>query len=255
MQNLAALGADVNKSDNNLCTPYATALRMFGGRSVQREVTSQAKPLIRHAYLPTEEELYLSAWAIGFHRGRYDTFDSTLFVHSKPATCRTTRNLDMVALLEEVCAVPLGKKCTLRSCEHRDSIYTKGASNHASTHPIKKYRQQLTTKHGTSPQKQHKMQLDRCREVAAPFLSFAAGDVSPDQAVDIVKRLQESATERRRKGVRVLCLDGGGVRGLVQLEILRQIEEKLDAKINDLFDCIVGTSTGGIIALALVYGT
>ena len=98
------------------------------------------------------------------------------------------------------------------------------------------------------------MRLDRCNELAAPFVSIAAGDVSPDQAVNIVRRLQESATERRRRGVRVLCLDGGGVRGLVQLEILRQIEEELDAKITDRFDYIVGTSTGGIIALAMVYG-
>ena len=35
---------------------------------------------------------------------------------------------------------------------------------------------------------------------------------------------------------------------------LRQIEEELDAKITDQFDYIVGTSTGGIIALAMVYG-
>ena len=55
-------------------------------------------------------------------------------------------------------------------------------------------------------------------------------------------------------GARVLCLDGGGARGLVQLEVLRQIEERLCGKIIDNFDYIVGTSAGGIIALALVYG-
>lgn len=32
------------------------------------------------------------------------------------------------------------------------------------------------------------------------------------------------------------------------------IEERTEQKIIDLFDWIVGTSTGGIIALALVYG-
>ena len=53
----------------------------------------------------------------------------------------------------------------------------------------------------------------------------------------------------------MLCLDGGGIRGLVQLEILRHIEELTHRKITDLFDWIVGTSTGGIIALGLVYGT
>ena len=52
----------------------------------------------------------------------------------------------------------------------------------------------------------------------------------------------------------VLCLDGGGIRGLVQLEILLQIEELTQCRIVDLFDWIVGTSTGGILALGLVYG-
>ena len=52
----------------------------------------------------------------------------------------------------------------------------------------------------------------------------------------------------------VLCLDGGGIRGLIQIEILMQIEEITRKKITDLFDWIVGTSTGGIVALALVYG-
>ena len=56
-------------------------------------------------------------------------------------------------------------------------------------------------------------------------------------------------------GEKVLCLDGGGVRGLVQLEILRHIEEMTHRRIVDLFDWIVGTSTGGILALGLVYGT
>ena len=55
-------------------------------------------------------------------------------------------------------------------------------------------------------------------------------------------------------GACVLCLDGGGARGLVQLEVLRQIEERLGGKIIDKFDYIVGTSAGGIIALTLVYG-
>ena len=55
-------------------------------------------------------------------------------------------------------------------------------------------------------------------------------------------------------GESVLCLDGGGIRGLVQLEILRHIEELTHRSIVNLFDWIVGTSTGGILALGLVYG-
>ena len=61
-------------------------------------------------------------------------------------------------------------------------------------------------------------------------------EVFPDQAVEIVKKLQGHIAEQRRRGARVLCLDGGGARGLVQLEVLRQIEERLGGKIIDKFD-------------------
>lgn len=54
-------------------------------------------------------------------------------------------------------------------------------------------------------------------------------------------------------GTRILCLDGGGIRGIVELEVLRAIEQALggEMRVQDFFDLIVGTSTGGIIALAL----
>lgn len=56
------------------------------------------------------------------------------------------------------------------------------------------------------------------------------------------------------KGSRILFLDGGGIRGLVQIEILQKLEQKTGRKVTELFDWIIGTSTGGIVALALVYG-
>ncbi|KAH6886245.1 hypothetical protein B0T10DRAFT_490889 [Thelonectria olida] len=54
-------------------------------------------------------------------------------------------------------------------------------------------------------------------------------------------------------GVRLLCLDGGGIRGIVELEVLRHIEMELGGlvPIQSFFDLIVGTSTGGIIATGL----
>ncbi|KAK4211516.1 hypothetical protein QBC37DRAFT_12053 [Rhypophila decipiens] len=53
-------------------------------------------------------------------------------------------------------------------------------------------------------------------------------------------------------GTRVLCLDGGGVRGIVELVILQALEDELlGIPIRNFFDLIVGTSTGGIIALGL----
>jgi patatin-like phospholipase/acyl hydrolase len=48
-------------------------------------------------------------------------------------------------------------------------------------------------------------------------------------------------------------IHSGGIRGIVELEILRQLEKELGdlISIQSLFDLIVGTSTGGIIALGL----
>ncbi|KAI4844618.1 FabD/lysophospholipase-like protein [Aureobasidium sp. EXF-8845] len=56
-----------------------------------------------------------------------------------------------------------------------------------------------------------------------------------------------------RVGIRILSLDGGGMRGIMELEVLRAIEKALggNIRIQSFFDLIVGTSTGGINALAL----
>ncbi len=54
-------------------------------------------------------------------------------------------------------------------------------------------------------------------------------------------------------GARILSLDGGGMRGLIQLEILFEIERLTGKRIVELFDWIIGNSIGGIMALALVY--
>lgn len=53
--------------------------------------------------------------------------------------------------------------------------------------------------------------------------------------------------------VRILSLDGGGIRGIVQLEVLRAIERALGGHlpIQSFFDLMMGTGTGGLIAVAL----
>ncbi len=51
--------------------------------------------------------------------------------------------------------------------------------------------------------------------------------------------------------VKVLSIDGGGIRGIIPCMVLKEIEERTKKSISDLFDLIVGTSTGGMIALGL----
>lgn len=60
-----------------------------------------------------------------------------------------------------------------------------------------------------------------------------------------------SKTYTKSKPLRVLSLDGGGVRGIIPARILFEIERRTNKPISELFDLIVGNSTGGIIALGL----
>ncbi len=70
---------------------------------------------------------------------------------------------------------------------------------------------------------------------------------------------QRYETSQPRK---ILALDGGGIRGVLTLEILAEMENQLRKKLNkgddfclgDYFDYIGGTSTGAIIAAGLSIG-
>ena len=52
---------------------------------------------------------------------------------------------------------------------------------------------------------------------------------------------------------RILSIDGGGIRGILPLAILVEIETRLAKPCADLFDMIAGTSIGGIIATGLAH--
>ena len=52
----------------------------------------------------------------------------------------------------------------------------------------------------------------------------------------------------------MLCIDGGGIKGVFPASFLSTIEEAVGRPVADYFDLIVGTSTGGIIALGLGLG-
>lgn len=50
---------------------------------------------------------------------------------------------------------------------------------------------------------------------------------------------------------RILALDGGGIRGVIPAYLLAVLEAQLGCPIYQCFDVIAGTSTGGLISLAL----
>ncbi len=56
---------------------------------------------------------------------------------------------------------------------------------------------------------------------------------------------------KSKKRVKVLSIDGGGIRGIIPAYLLGEIEKQTKKPICELFDVIAGTSTGGIIAAML----
>lgn len=53
---------------------------------------------------------------------------------------------------------------------------------------------------------------------------------------------------------RILTIDGGGIKGVFPAAFLAAVEDSIEDSIANYFDLIVGTSTGGIIALGLGLG-
>lgn len=63
-------------------------------------------------------------------------------------------------------------------------------------------------------------------------------------------RSNEGSSKRTKK-LKVLCLDGGGIKGLVLTQLLMAIEKETGKTSKELFDWIAGTSTGALLALGL----
>ena len=59
-------------------------------------------------------------------------------------------------------------------------------------------------------------------------------------------RFSQSKTPRR-----VLSIDGGGIRGIIPALVLAHLEQRTGKPCSELFDLMVGTSTGGMLALGL----
>jgi patatin-like phospholipase/acyl hydrolase len=77
-------------------------------------------------------------------------------------------------------------------------------------------------------------------------------------SIDVRLQIRPSAGRKisapSERGIRLLALDGGGVRGLSSLQILDQLMTAINPasppRPCDFFDLIGGTSTGGYVRLA-----
>lgn len=81
-----------------------------------------------------------------------------------------------------------------------------------------------------------------------------AGSIPRSQITGVRPRYLDADGNLRR--VRVLSMDGGGVRGTAEAMILMEIlqhtaQHGTTKKVHEQFDLICGTSTGGLFALAL----
>lgn len=68
----------------------------------------------------------------------------------------------------------------------------------------------------------------------------------------VVRKIKTLIEQREEENV--LCLDGGGMRGVGTLTMLAALEMKTGLKTHQLFDRIYGTSTGGLAAILLARG-
>ena len=68
--------------------------------------------------------------------------------------------------------------------------------------------------------------------------------------------LPDGPFSQSRRSLRVLCLSGGGYRGLFSARVLAQIEKRLlgGESIASRFELLAGTSVGGLIACGLAVG-
>ncbi|XP_055459012.1 85/88 kDa calcium-independent phospholipase A2 isoform X1 [Psammomys obesus] len=95
--------------------------------------------------------------------------------------------------------------------------------------------------------------LDRAQPPAISLTNLELQDLMPISRARKPPFILSSMRDEKRNHDHLLCLDGGGVKGLVIIQLLIAIEKASGVATKDLFDWVAGTSTGGILALAILH--
>lgn len=151
-------------------------------------------------------------------------------------------------------------------------------SGHDNVPKQQKRSNQSQTRHALMDLRRKAIPVDRQRQVLYELVEKL--DRSPNEkkfaiqegAIELLKELQYSPdsaiVEHARlglsllghvpplpgKGIRILSIDGGGIRGIIVMELLRKLEKMTNRKIFELFDLVCGVSTGAILVCALAAG-
>ncbi|EUD68668.1 hypothetical protein C922_01068 [Plasmodium inui San Antonio 1] len=102
------------------------------------------------------------------------------------------------------------------------------------------------TQSGSTPAKDTQEQKNRKKRTYIYDLN-SKENISMDKFRNLVIELKK----KKKRKLRILCLDGGGIRGLLSIEILKCINSHLKKNIFEYFDIICGTSTGAIISILI----
>ncbi|KAM7115105.1 85/88 kDa calcium-independent phospholipase A2 isoform 3-T4 [Molossus nigricans] len=104
-----------------------------------------------------------------------------------------------------------------------------------------------------SPATQHSFSLERSQPPMISLNNLELQDLVHISRARKPAFILSSMRDEKRTHDNLLCLDGGGVKGLVIIQLLIAIERASGVATKDLFDWVAGTSTGGILALAILH--
>lgn len=135
----------------------------------------------------------------------------------------------------------------LKSLQEVGAINLEDYNKSGSTSP----QAELSEEHSASPSRKSTGESIYPTLPSAPNLKELGVSMSVDEMSISNTSICTVGISPKPKKLRVLSLDGGGVRGIVLTKILQAIEHEAKRPAHTLFDWIIGTSTGALFAAAL----